>query len=75
MARFQLQVQEGFWFYLRWVPTHENADADSMTQLGIEEFVLLRPEGFQPVCNRFGPFQYGLMATASSAQRVPVWSP
>ena len=68
---FTLQVQEGFWLRLRWIPTEENVEADRMTRLGIEESVRLRPESFEKIWNRFGPFQYDWMATDVSVQRVP----
>lgn len=58
VALVRLQVREGVWLHLRWVPSQDNADADSMTRLGVDEFIRLRPEVFRRVWYCFGPFQY-----------------
>lgn len=56
VALFHLQVEEGLWLRLRWVPVQDNADADSMKRFGIEECFRLRPKIFIRIWNRFGLF-------------------
>lgn len=43
---------------LQWGPTQENAHADRMTRLEVEESVRLLPEVSRRVWHCFGPFQY-----------------
>ena len=65
---FELQVTEGFWLSLRWVPTADNASADVITRPGRDEVIRLRPPTFQQLRAFFGEFTVDLMASSENAQ-------
>ena len=61
-ALFDLQMREGFWLRLRWVPSEANVEAYSITRPGRDEFVRLRPHVFAELWSFFGAFDIDLMA-------------
>ena len=58
---FELQVTEGFWLSLRWVPTVDNASAGAITRPGRDEIIRLRPTTFQHLL--YGRFSGSLPST------------
>ena len=68
---FELQVAEGFWLSLRWVPMANNASADAITRPGRLEVIRLRPMIFQQLLTFFGEFTIDLMASSEDAQLGP----
>ena len=74
-ALFDLQMREGFWLRLRWIPSEANVEADSITRPGRDEFVRLRPHVFAELWSFFGAFDIDLMASPVSAHRIPAAAP
>ena len=68
---FELQVDQGFWLSLRWVPTPDNQSADAVSRPGIAEIIRLRPAMFQRLQPFFGEFTVDLMASSENAQDGP----
>ncbi|CAN0429763.1 unnamed protein product [Ascophyllum nodosum] len=74
-ALFDLQMREGFWLRLRWIPSEANVEADSIPRPGRDEFVRLRPHVFAELWSFFGAFDIDLMASPVSAHRIPAAAP
>ena len=71
-AVFDLQMREGLWLRLRWIPFEANVEADSITRPGRDEFVRLRPHVFAELWSFFGAFDIDLMASPVSSHCIPV---
>ena len=69
-AFFDLQMTEGFWLRLRWVPSEANVEADSITRPGRDKFVRVHPHVFAELWAFFGEFNIDLMASPVSAHRI-----
>ena len=65
---FELQVEQGFWLLLKWVPSQANQAADAITRPPMHEILRLRPEALQQLERWFGPFTVDLMASSENAQ-------
>ena len=46
-ARFDLQMREGVWLRLRWIPSEANVEADNITRPGRDDFVRSAPTYLQ----------------------------
>ena len=68
---FELQVDQGFWLSLRWVPTSENQSADAITRPTRAEIICLRSAVFQRLREFFGKFTVDLMVFSVNAQEGP----
>lgn len=58
---FNLQLEQGFWRSLKWVPTHENATADAVSRPSRQAMVRMRPRAFRRVWETFGELNVDLM--------------
>ena len=74
-ALFDLQMREGFWLRLRWIPSEANVEADSITRPGRDEFVRLRPHVFAELWSFVRAFDIDLMASPVSAHCIPAAAP
>ena len=68
---FELQIAQGFWLSLRWVPTAKSQSADAITRPGTADIIRLRPAVFQRLEEFFGEFTIDLMASSENAQQGP----
>ena len=66
---FELQVAEGFWLSLRWVPTADNTSADAIARPGRDEIIRLRSTTFRQLRAFFGELTVDLMASSENAQQ------
>ena len=53
-ALFDLQMRQGFWLRLRWIPSEAIVEADSITRPGRDEFVRFRPHVFAELWSFLG---------------------
>ena len=71
VTHFELQVDQGFWLSLRWVPTAENQSADAIIRPGRAEIIRLQPAVFRRSRDFFREFTVDLRATFEKAQEGP----
>ena len=55
---------------LKWVPTADNDIADAISRPARESLIRLKPLAFQELWGALGPFNFDLMASTESAQKV-----
>ena len=75
MQLFELQVEFGFMLTLTLIPTAANSIADAFSRPFRKSIIRLHPRAFRSVWEALGPFSIGLMASTTSAQRIPESSP
>ena len=66
---FDLQVSQGFWLSLQWVPTADNHAPDAITRPSRDENLQLRPARFEELQAFFGEFTVDLIASSENAHR------
>ena len=68
---FELQVDQGFWLSLRWVPTAENQSTNAITRPRRPEIIHVRLAVFQRLREFFGEFTVDLLASSENAHEGP----
>lgn len=67
---FDLQVAEGLWLSLRWVPTANNGVVDAITHPGRGAIIRLRQAAYQRLPDDFGNITVDLMAPSETLRQA-----
>ena len=71
LVQLFVQVEYGFMFSLKWIPTAENGVADAMSRPSREAIIHIAPAAFRAIRDEMGPFNLDLMAHTTSVLRSP----